>query len=39
VVLGRDLLPTSRAEQKEDVRPRLRLSEASGGKKGEIRRA
>jgi hypothetical protein len=39
VVLGRELLPASRVEERDDIRPRLRLSEASGGKKGEIRRA
>jgi len=38
-VLGRELLPASRVEERDDIRPRLRLSEASGGKKGEIRRA
>jgi len=39
VVLGRDLLPARRAEQSDEERPRLRLSEASGGKRGGIRRA
>ncbi len=39
VVLGRDLLPARRAEHVDEVRPRLRLSEASEGKKPEIRRA
>jgi hypothetical protein len=39
VVLGRDLLPARRDEPGEEVRPRLRLSEASSAKKGESRRA
>ncbi len=39
VVLGQDLLPARRAEPREEPRPRLRLSEASGGKGSDIRRA
>jgi len=39
VVLGRELLPTAREEKADDVRPRLRLSDASDGKQGQIRRA
>jgi hypothetical protein len=39
VVLGRELLPAVREEKAEEVRPRLRLSEASGAKGGTIRRA
>ncbi len=39
VVLGRELLPARREEQGEELRPRLRLSEASEAKRGEIRRA
>ncbi len=39
VVLGRELLPVRRAEQGDELRPRLRLSEASGAKRDEIRRA
>ena len=39
VVLGRDLLPERRQEAGEELRPRLRLSEASGAKKNEGRRA
>jgi hypothetical protein len=39
VVLGRELLPARREELGDDLRPRLRLSEASDGKRGTIRRA
>ena len=39
VVLGRELLPVRRTEQGDEVRPRLRLSEASGPKRDEVRRA
>ncbi len=39
VVLGRELLPARREEKSDDLRPRLRLAEASDGKKGTIRRA
>lgn len=39
VVLGRELLPAQREEWSDDLRPRLRLSEASDGKHGQIKRA
>jgi hypothetical protein len=39
VVLGRELLPARREELGDELRPRLRLSEASDGKRGTIRRA
>jgi hypothetical protein len=39
VVLGRELLPARREEREDEQRPRLRLSEASGAKRGEIKRA
>ena len=39
VVLGRELLPAQREERSDDLRPRLRLSEASDSSKGQIRRA
>ncbi|MBA4072933.1 MAG: hypothetical protein C0497_14000 [Gemmatimonas sp.] len=39
VVLGRELLPARREELGDELRPRLRLSEASDGKQGTIRRA
>lgn len=39
VVLGRELLPARREEKAEDLRPRLRLTEASDVKRGGIRRA
>jgi len=39
VVLGRELLPARREEKDDDLRPRLRLTEASDGKRGSIKRA
>ncbi|MBI2407910.1 MAG: hypothetical protein HYV19_06400 [Gemmatimonadetes bacterium] len=39
VVLGRELLPRRRHEAADEERPRLRLSEASTAKKGDVRRA
>lgn len=39
VVLGRDLLPAQREEGGEELRPRLRLSEASAAKRGDAKRA
>lgn len=39
VVLGRELLPSRRQEAADEERPRLRLSEASTAKKGDVRRA
>jgi hypothetical protein len=39
VVLGRELLPGRRQEAADEERPRLRLSEASTAKKGDVRRA
>jgi len=39
VVLGRELLPARREEPGEELRPRLRLAEASDAKRGTIRRA
>jgi hypothetical protein len=39
VVLGRELLPARREEKGDDLRPRLRLTEASGAKSGTIKRA
>lgn len=39
VVLGRELLPARREELGDELRPRLRLAEASDGKRGTIRRA
>jgi hypothetical protein len=39
VVLGRELLPARREELGDELRPRLRLSEASDGRRGTIRRA
>ena len=39
VVLGRERLPARREESSEDLRPRLRLSEASDARNGQIKRA
>jgi len=39
VVLGRELLPARREEKHDELRPRLRLTEASDAKRGTIRRA
>ena len=39
VVPGRELLPARREEQRDDLRPRLRLSEASDARHGQIKRA
>jgi len=40
VVLGRELLPAAREERSEEVRPRLRLSDAADGARGHgVRRA
>lgn len=39
VVLGRELLPARREELGDELRPRLRLAEASGGKRETIKRA
>ena len=39
VVLGRELLPPRREEQGDDLRPRLRLTEASDARHGQIKRA
>ncbi len=39
VVLGRDLLPVRREEKADELRPRLRLTEASDANRGTIRRA
>lgn len=39
VVLGRELLPARREEKGEDLRPRLRLTEASDARRSEIKRA
>lgn len=39
VVLGQELLPARREEQGDDMRPRLRLSEASDARRGQVKRA
>lgn len=39
VVLGRELLPAQREEAADDLRPRLRLAEASEAKSSSIKRA